>query len=218
MNDFVKCDSGAWNYSQAAIDLVNEYLQQFPRLAEVLNSSEIFVSDFAPNHLSEGKQYLNDITRWLAQHPKIVYARTQIAGKTLSDVVIEKIVTSVDDLVTKSSTKIANLQVKWQNLYIPDMNGVYVIPDPTATYQLFDRVIIVRNGYPVSIGAKGTIIAINSTKQFQADVTERNLTSMDILMDKPFKRTTTSVCDFKETRVFHVRTTTMLMNITHGKR
>lgn len=217
-NDFVKCDSNGWSYSRAAIDLVNEYLQKFSRLTDVLNSSDIFVSDFASNHLTEGKQYLNEINRWLAQHPKIIYARTQIAGRNLPDAVIKEIITSVDGMSSESNTKIVNLQVKWQNLYIPDMNNIFVIPDPMANYQLFDRVIIVRNGYAVSIGAKGTIIEINSTKHFQADVTEQNLTSMDILMDKPFKRATTSECDLKETRTFHVRTTTMLMNITHGKR
>lgn len=212
----MKCDANGWHYSQAAIDLVNEYLQQFPRLADVLDSSEIFVSDFAPNHLTEGKQYLNDITRWLAQHPKVLYARTQIAGKNLCDVVIEKLIASVNE--SKPNTKIVNLQVKWQNLFIPNMNNVFVIPDPIANYELFDRVIIVRSGYPVSIGAKGTVVAIQPAKQFQADVTERNLTSMDILMDEPYKRAISAVCDFKETRIFHVRTTTMLMNITYKKR
>lgn len=218
MNDFVKYDTNGWTYSQAAIDLVNEYLQKFPQLADVLNASDIFVSDFAPNHLTDGHQYLKDIRRWLAQHPKVIYARTHIAGRNLSDVVIEKMIASVDDMTSKSNTKIISLQVKWQNLYIPDMNNVFVIPDPTANYKLFDRIIIVRNGYPVLIGAKGTIVAINSSKQFTAGVCEKNLTSMDILMDTPFKRASTAVCDFKETRIFHARTTTMLMNITHGKR
>lgn len=168
--------------------------------------------------MTEGEPGLREITRWLAKHPKITHARTQIAGKHLSDVVIGKVIACVDDMASKLNPKIVNLQVKWQNVYIPDMNNAFAIPDPTANYNLLDRIIIVRNGYPVSIGAKGTIIAINATKQCQAEITEKNLTSMDILMDKPFKRANSAVCVFKETRIFHVRTTAMLINISHGKR
>lgn len=216
MNDFVKFDGNGWNYSQAAIDLVNEYLLQFPRLAQTLNSYDIFESDFAAHHPSEAKKYLNDIVHWLSQNPKVISARTQIEGKNLPDAVIEKIISSVDAM--QSNTKIIKLEVKWRNLYIPNMNNVFVIPDPTAKYQLFDRIIIVRNGYAVPIGAKGTIISINATtKQRHTDVTENNLHSMDILMDKPYKRPSTSICDFKETRIFHVRTTAPLINISHGK-
>lgn len=41
------------------------------------------------------------------------------------------------------------LKMKWQNLYIPDLNDVFVIPCPSAVYKLLDRVVIVRSGYPV---------------------------------------------------------------------
>lgn len=218
MNDFVKNVAGGWSYSQAATDLVNEYLQRFPHLAEVLNSSDIFVSDFAPNHLTGGKQYTNEILRWLAQHPKVIEARTKVAGKALTHAIIEKIAAAVDAMPTESGAKIINLDVKWENLYIPDMDGVFVSADPNASFRLFDRVIVVRSGYPVPIGAKGTVVAISSTKHYQTNVSANNLASITILMDKSFKRLTTTECDFKETRIFYVRTSTMLMNITDAKR
>lgn len=40
--------------------------------------------------------------------------------------------------------------MKWQNLYIPDLNNVFVVPCPNASYKLLDRVMVVRSGYPVS--------------------------------------------------------------------
>lgn len=218
LNNFVRFDSNGWSYSQAALDLVIEYLLQFPRLADALNSDDIFVSDFAANDIVEGKQYLNGITRWLAQHPKITGARIDIAGNCLPDTVVEQVIASVEKTLDESDIKIANLQVRWQNIYIPDMNHVFVIPDPKATYQLFDRIIVVRSGYPVSVGSKGTIVAVNASKHIQSTATERNLISMDILMDKPYKRLASTMIQFKENRIFHVRTTAMLMNISHAKR
>lgn len=40
--------------------------------------------------------------------------------------------------------------MKWQNLYIPDLNNVFAVPIPDASYKLLDRIVIVRSGYPVS--------------------------------------------------------------------
>jgi hypothetical protein len=36
------------------------------------------------------------------------------------------------------------------------------IPDPLTTYELFDRVINVREGYSVPLGLRGTVIGINA--------------------------------------------------------
>lgn len=43
------------------------------------------------------------------------------------------------------------LQVKWTNIFIPDLNDIFVIPQPEAQFNLLDRVVIVRSGYPVRI-------------------------------------------------------------------
>lgn len=48
-----------------------------------------------------------------------------------------------------ADANVSKLKVKWQNLYNPDLNNVFVVPSPNATYKLLDRVMIVRSGYPV---------------------------------------------------------------------
>jgi len=35
-----------------------------------------------------------------------------------------------------------------------------LIPDPNASYELFDRVINIRDGYSVPLGLRGTVIGI----------------------------------------------------------
>lgn len=39
-----------------------------------------------------------------------------------------------------------------------------LIPDPQATYQLYDRVINVRDGYSVPLGHKGVVVGIQDGK------------------------------------------------------
>lgn len=39
--------------------------------------------------------------------------------------------------------------MKWQHLYIPNLNNIFVVPDELSKYELFDRIVIVRGGYPV---------------------------------------------------------------------
>lgn len=41
--------------------------------------------------------------------------------------------------------------MKWQNLFIPDLNSVFAVPCPDASYKLLDRVVFVHSGYPVSV-------------------------------------------------------------------
>lgn len=43
------------------------------------------------------------------------------------------------------------LQIKPHLLYKPNLNDISVVPDPSATYEVFDRVVIARDGYSVMI-------------------------------------------------------------------
>lgn len=48
-----------------------------------------------------------------------------------------------------SDAKILKLKMKWQNLYVPDLNNVFVNPSPDSVFKLLDRIVIVRSGYSV---------------------------------------------------------------------
>lgn len=102
-------------------------------------------------------------------------------------------------------------------LYKPNLNDINVIPDTSATFELFDRVVIIRDQYSVPLGMRGTIISIlprvdpNPVRQENINVVEY---IYEVLFDKPFEIGTT-VPGIDENRVFKVRKS-VLMNITHG--
>lgn len=110
-----------------------------------------------------------------------------------------------------------NLQVKPHLLYKPNLNDINVMPDPSATFELFDRVVIVRDQYSVPLGMRGTIISI-LPRVDPNPIRQENINIVDylyeILFDKPFELGT-SIPDVAEKRAFKVRKS-VLMNITHG--
>lgn len=62
-------------YSQQAIDLVQQYMEKFPRVFELLNSTQsqstgaIFISDFDENNNRNGLEYVGEIRKWLQSLP-----------------------------------------------------------------------------------------------------------------------------------------------------
>lgn len=110
-----------------------------------------------------------------------------------------------------------NLQVKPHLLYKPNLNDINVMPDPSASFELFDRVVIIRDQYSVPLGMRGTIISI-LPRVDPNPIRQENINIVDylyeILFDKPFELGT-SIPDVAEKRAFKVRKS-VLMNITHG--
>lgn len=109
------------------------------------------------------------------------------------------------------------LQVKPHLLHKPNLNHINVPADPTATFELFDRVAIVRDQYLVPLGLRGTIVSILPSSD-PNPVRQENINVVDyiyeVLFDEPFEAGT-SVPDVVEKRMFKVRPS-VLMNLTHG--
>lgn len=117
-----------------------------------------------------------------------------------------------------ADAKVLRIKMKWQNLYVPDFNDVFAVPCPDASYKLLDRVVVVRSGYPISINTKGTIVAIEPSRNHTpgTEITEDDLYTMDILMDYPYK-VPLATGEFKRHQIFRTRSTNMLINISHGR-
>lgn len=102
-------------------------------------------------------------------------------------------------------------------MYKPNLNDINVVPDPTATFELFDRVVIARDQYSVPLGTRGTIISIlprvdpNPIRQENINVVDY---IYEIFFDKPFELGIT-IPDIGEKCAFKVRKS-VLINITHG--
>lgn len=111
----------------------------------------------------------------------------------------------------------ATIQIKPHLLYKPNLNDINVVPDTAATFELFDRVVIVRDQYSVPLGMRGTIISV-LPKTDPNPIRQENINVVDyiyeVLFDKPFELGV-SIPDIVEKRIFKVRKS-VLLNITHG--
>lgn len=186
---------------------------------------------------------LKQIQKWLREIPCKSVARQACGTECLSGASIKQIVRAVEDtqvrqksserkhlsclnfqitihlllLIQNGPVRIVKLQLKPHLLYKPNLNDINVLPDPSATFELFDRVVIVRDQYPVPLGLKGTIISI--LPRFDPNpVRQENINAIDhiyeVLFDQPFELGT-SIPDIAEKCVFRVRKS-VLINITHG--
>lgn len=91
------------------------------------------------------------------------------------------------------------------------------MPDATATFELFDRVVIARDGYSVPLGTRGTIISIQPLVDTNP-VRQENVNAVeyfyDVMFDTPFDGAQ-SIADIADKRLFKVRQS-VLLNISHG--
>lgn len=84
------------------------------------------------------------------------------------------------------------------------------MPDPTATFQLYDRIVNVREGYSVPLGLKGTIIGIHRNgTNLESDTTYYTL------FDEPFAGGLT--INSSANRGYRLPKPAII-NISHGKR
>lgn len=156
--DYTRCEDKLWLYSQKTVDLVQEYALKFPKVFEMLNqqsknaSGFLFESDLAESIADETEEPnakpLAQITRWLKEQPHNKALRRNAGSKTLDRRTIECVVEAVEKNKAQP-VKSMKLQVKPHLLYKPNLNAISVRPDPKATYELFDRVVIARQGYSV---------------------------------------------------------------------
>ena len=71
-------------------------------------------------------------------------------------------------------------QVRPHLLYKPNLSQGSTLPDPDTTFQLFDRVVNVRDGFSVPLGLRGTVIGIQNNSLDQSEVV------LEVLFDTEF--------------------------------
>lgn len=141
-----------------------------------------------------------------AQHTIHIIHRTLIDIKHVIDLFLQN-----------GPVRSIKLQVKPHLLYKPNLNDITVMPDSSATFELFDRVVIARDGYSVPLGMHGTIISIQPSVDTNP-VRQENINAVeyfyDVLFDTPFDGAQT-IANLAEKRLFKVRQS-VLLNISHG--
>ncbi|CAG8495278.1 4885_t:CDS:10, partial [Ambispora gerdemannii] len=153
-------DSG-WEYSDKAIQLLQEYKRKFPEFIqglENMHKDEIYhAEDFYDKEIAVDK--INEIKEWLKSVEVRDFERVALEAEQLDKEAIDQIELAAANLMKR---KLKYKQVRIQN--IP--RHALLKPSHASTrlqdqkFSLGDRVVFVQDSGSVPIAAKGTIVGI----------------------------------------------------------
>ncbi|XP_052259062.1 5'-3' exoribonuclease 1-like [Dreissena polymorpha] len=155
-----KFDSFQWLYSNECAKIFKEYNNKFPEMFELLSVcyamgyDNVYESDVIPPNCSKKLKDVEEYIKGLA----CTNAKSQIGAKIVPKDVIFLLQREIDNM--KINRKIETKQVRPDVLYRPIITSGTLIPDPSATYKLFDRVVNTRQEFAVPFGLRGTIVGI----------------------------------------------------------
>lgn len=150
----------AWYLSADAIDIICQYLDQFPRMCEALAKPDnnIFEDDFCSDpdlipgtHLRELAKFAETLA-----HSKI--RPRKMGAEYVDPMVAEAVERAAGKIRDEVQFKTIKLQTKLHLLFLPQTT--IKCPDPGTTFRLFDRVIVATHNLSIPIGTKGTIVSI----------------------------------------------------------
>ncbi|XP_017777725.1 PREDICTED: 5'-3' exoribonuclease 1 [Nicrophorus vespilloides] len=203
-----------WLYSNKAVDLVREYTQKYPKLFKFLaghpNDDVYFEADLFPEDKATGAT-VKEIAAWLKKQHYYSIDHKICGSRTLEPEVVKELEKIVDKFVEKVyEEKNILMQVKPHLLYKPEFQSGSLEADPTTTYELYDRVVNIRESYTVPLGHTGTVIAIHKPK---SDKPEDFM--YDVMFDKAFAGGMALNCS--SNRGYRM-SRTALINKSHGMR
>ena len=160
-----KSDRG-WEYSTKAKDLIYHYKSKFPEVFKGLesNSSNESFSDLDFFKENVAVSRMAELLAWLKDIGVKSFDKVSLETEALPKDQISQIEKKIDDLYSKipnSETRVVQvLNVPRQSLLKPE-HAQYRLSN--QTFQLGERIVHCSNSGSVSIGAKGTVIGIESS-------------------------------------------------------
>lgn len=180
---YTKKTDKEWLYSPAVEELLAEYLDRFSEVFDLVSRNShddvFYEDDIWAGEDQCGAEKVQEITSWLKGHPVSSIARASCDLQVLDSAIVEKIQEEVDMAKAKRGCKKVRVTVKPHLLFRPLEQQHGVIPDPDAVYQLFDRVVNIRDSFSVPLGLRGTIIGIQGAER-EAEVL------YEVLFDEEF--------------------------------
>ncbi|XP_015791407.2 LOW QUALITY PROTEIN: 5'-3' exoribonuclease 1-like [Tetranychus urticae] len=172
-----------WLFSWKTLKLMEEYNSKFPEL--FINLSRLADQKrFQPEQIFNGpnpEAKISEVAAWLKTLPYQNARRMKFDTEALDEVVVKCIEDVLDaHKVFANQYEPITLVYSTNQLYRPANIIGHSPPDPNATFNLFDRVVNVREGISVPLGARGVIIG--KTKDKQDDDTYL----CDIVFDESF--------------------------------
>uniref|UniRef100_A0A2P2I0F3 5'-3' exoribonuclease 1-like n=1 Tax=Hirondellea gigas TaxID=1518452 RepID=A0A2P2I0F3_9CRUS len=171
--------SNTWLYSDACLQLLLAYNNKFPRVFSYLNQHN---SDVYQDNVFTGETGAEDCAALLAwlKESEVDRADKQRCGtEQLPEESVAELKTELQRTTLRQTLQHVKMQVKAHLLYKPNpLQGSTPVDGPIKT-ELWDRLINVRDGYSVPLGARGTVVGIQPAKE-QSEVL------YDVMFDNSF--------------------------------
>uniref|UniRef100_A0A182W3A0 5'-3' exoribonuclease 1 n=1 Tax=Anopheles minimus TaxID=112268 RepID=A0A182W3A0_9DIPT len=209
-----------WLFSEKTVKLIEMYLEQIPDLSEKLRrlgrASVYFETDLFGEG-NEGK--LKELNDWLNLQDHVNAERRSCGIMSLEQNAIEKLTDIIAKYGEMHRPKVQTMFIHAKDLYRPGMKNAKVI-DPSASFELLDRVIVVQDKEDVPVGARGTIIGIHRVSDpnpVRREAIGQEDINLEVLFDKPFGKGV-SIYNVPSTEKRVMRLTQgAVMNISYGK-
>ncbi|XP_030630349.1 5'-3' exoribonuclease 1 [Chanos chanos] len=209
---YTKRTEKEWLYSAAVEELLAEYLERFSEVFDAVSRNShddiFYEDDIWPGEDENGAEKVQEIVSWLKTHPVSSSSRASCDLQILDAGIVEKIEEELEKTKAKKSSKKVRVTVKPHLLFRPLEQQQGVVPDPDAVYNLFDRVVNVREGFSVPLGLRGTIIGIKGADR-EAEVL------YEVVFDEEFAGGLTLRCS--PGRGYRLPPCA-LINLSHGSR
>ncbi|CAH1774576.1 unnamed protein product [Owenia fusiformis] len=209
---YTKKNDGTWLYSTKALKIIQEYIEKFPELFEHFSQNQTHNDNYYEEDVfgSNSKARINDLSNFLKQLPSFNSARAAHGSDSLDDLVIKAIEEQMEkvDEMNKKKKRRVKMQVRPHLLFRPLGIQGTLTPDSSATYEVFDRVVNIRDGFSVPMGLRGTVVAIQSAEKEQDIIYE-------VVFDAPFMGGLTIRCSASKA---YRMPGTSLINLSHGVR
>ncbi|XP_068209934.1 5'-3' exoribonuclease 1-like isoform X1 [Palaemon carinicauda] len=201
-----------WLYSPKTVESIMEYQSKFPEifdhLSEQKGDKDIFYQDEVFGK-EQHKERVSELTAWLKESDFAKAFRQKCGTPCLDEAVVSRLVEEVDK-ISAILARSVKMQVRPHLLFKPNPLQGSTPPDPSVTYELFDRVTNCREGFSVPLGARGTVIGIHLADK-ETDV------MYDILFDEAFEEGLTLAGPATAKRCYRLHSAS-LINLSHGNR
>lgn len=202
-----------WLYSGRTVDVIRHYMGYCPELYEYLSVSErvsgdqFHHSDIFPE--GDGDDRLKELASWIKELPSSTASRQPCGTITLDEAVTKAIEEEVAATITQQQrNKQIVMQVKPHLIFKPNLSKGSNAPDPDTTFELFDRVVNVREGFSVPLGLRGTVIGLLKAARPEDAMVE-------VLFDREFQG---GLCIRSSPGRAYRVPRSALINISHGQR
>uniref|UniRef100_A0A182K9Y0 Uncharacterized protein n=1 Tax=Anopheles christyi TaxID=43041 RepID=A0A182K9Y0_9DIPT len=209
-----------WLFSNKTVQLVQQYMERAPGLFEKLDYTRKTNVHFETDLFGEGNEgKLQELYDWLKLQGHVNSERRSCGIVLLEQNAIETLAETIDKYQVLHQPKVQTMFVDANELYRPGMRNGKVI-DPSARFELLDRIVVVQEKEEVPVGARGTVIGIHRVSDpnpVRREAIGQEDINLEILFDKPF---------YKGVDIYNIPSTEkrvlrlsqgVVMNVSHGK-